>query len=113
VKNKTQIDLAVATMLNKKRAEVSAVTALFCMMVMNTLVEEGEVNISGFGRFKLVVTRGRRAKTERLTKGTFKKGETKGEHLVAVEKKYTVHFKKAVPFRERLHRRNGKAPIVG
>lgn len=112
MKNKAQLDLAVAALLNTKRAEVSSITALFCMELMNALIDDGEVNVSGFGRFKLVITRGSRAKTERLTKGSFKKGEARGEHLVAVEKKFTVHFKKATPFRERLHRKYGKAPVV-
>lgn len=112
MKSKHQLDLAVSTMLNMKKADVSATTALFCMLIMNCIVEDGEVHIDGFGRFRLTVSHGKRASVTRLNRGNFKKGESLGEQLVAVEKKYTVTFKKAAPFRQRIRKRHGKAPII-
>jgi len=111
VKNKRQLDLIVATMLNKKKEEVSAITSLFCMTIMNAVIDDGVVHIDGFGRLRLNSSQqGSRPRIETLKK--VRNGEVIGDQRIAIEKKYTVTFKKASPFRQRIRKKYGKAPIV-
>ncbi len=102
MKQKRDIDQTVAILLGEKQSTVSTITRAFYKEVMRLLIEESEVRIDGFGRFKLTKERGVRQPLE-MTKGTWKKGETAGKNLVVVATRYKVYFSKAPPFRQALY----------
>jgi len=112
MKRKQDLDTMVGILLTTRRADVSAITSAFLNELMNAVVADGEVHIDGFGRFRLVCRKGRRAATAMLTQGTFKKGVSKDTYLVPVDKKYFVTFKKATSFRDKIHKRFGKNKAI-
>jgi nucleoid DNA-binding protein len=53
---KSEIDRQIAKSLGKKRTEVRKITAAFLEQATQALVDEGQVNLRGFGRLKVVET---------------------------------------------------------
>lgn len=111
MKNKREIDRAVAVLLGTSEREVSGVTLAFLNEVMRAIVEEGEVHVDGFGRFRLVRDHFD-AKPVVLTRGTFRKGEAGETHTAIVRKKYRIYFSKAGPFKRAIREKFGRQEDV-
>ena len=110
MKNKQHLDIEIAAWTNRSVKEVSYITSFFLRLLMKTIVEDGIAHVDGFGRFKLSSQRGSRPQIETLKK--IENGKVIGEHRVAVDKKYTVTFSKARPFRQLIRARFGTAPVI-
>lgn len=109
---KADLDKQVAMLLGVKKGKVAVITAAFFTHLMNAIVDDGEAQVDGFGKFRLSSKRGSRCRVQDFRKGNFKKGESIATVRVAVDKKYTVNFSKAVPFREKIRRKYGKSPVI-
>ena len=101
---KNDLDLRVAFDLGISRRRVSMVTQSFLRELKSALITSGSVTIDGLGRFRVVEERNAEPTVARLTKGTFKKGESSGKTTVEVPVTLRVHFSKSPTFKKELDR---------
>jgi nucleoid DNA-binding protein len=110
--SKQEINRRVALLCGQTEKATADITDAFLNEIMQHLVDRNEVSLAGFGTFHVSVRRGVRGGVlAMLTKGSFKKGESRGTATIQVERKYYVNFKRAAAFRERFWARFGKQKL--
>ncbi len=98
MKNKLDLDQAVAVLLGLTTKDVSRITGAFFGEVKRLLIEEHEVNITSFGRMQM--------KRENyngkvvLTVGTFTRGGRRKKRSIVVSGRYRVYFAQATSFKK-------------
>lgn len=103
MKNKRDIDRTVAVLLGLKEKDVSRITGAFFNEVKRLLIEEEDVNVSGFGLMRL---RRQNFNGEvHLTHGTFIKGGRRKNNTVVVSGRYRVYFSQSRSFRNTIRER--------
>lgn len=102
MKKKLDIDGTVAMLLGQPHKHVASITHHFLNCLLNHIVEHTEVELYGFGKFRLTHQRGSRARVQTMT-------TVKGKKIrVAVDKKYQVCFSKSQLFKQRIQKKYGK-----
>lgn len=103
MKKKRDIDRTVAVLLGLKEKDVSRITGAFFNEVKRLLIEEQDVNVSGFGvmRLRLQNFNGEVV----LTGGTFTKGGRRQSTTIVVRGRYRVYFSQSRSFRNTIKER--------
>ena len=95
---KKDLDHQVAKDLGMRQEEVARITGAFLRLVMYGLCDTQEVNLQGFGRFKMREKKQRDNRYVGLETGLG--GEKNRTRAVAVTRMFTVYFHKARAFKE-------------
>jgi nucleoid DNA-binding protein len=107
---KAALDAHVAALLGQKQRDISLITTTFLKAIAGELADMNMVHLDGLGELEVYARSGKRL--ELLTRGTFGRTETAQRHIVAVDKKYYVSFRKAAPLSKAIQVRQGKAGKV-
>lgn len=103
---KHDLDVIVANVTGQEDRHVHRITTAFLTAVMDALVGQDEVQLDGFGRFRLVVEKAQDRVTE-LTSPDFKKTGVKKKTRMRIKRKFRVHFSKSDVFNAILRKKYG------